>query len=90
MFIDLTHNFIVKNTVTEKFSESLKLKLIPRLEAKYGAQLLGVQMYEDYIADAFYARGEWYYPLTVILTTGPVTEWVKWKMKAGAFKDAIP
>lgn len=90
MFIDLTHNFIVKNTVTEKFSESLKLKLIPRLEAKYGAQLLGVQMYEDYIADAFYARGEWYYPLTVILTTGPVTEWVKWKMKAGAFKDGIP
>ena len=90
MFIDLTHNFIVKNTITEKFSESLNSKLLPRLEAKYGAKLLGIQMYEDYIADAFYARSEWYYPLTVILATGPVTEWIKWKMKAGAFKDGIP
>ena len=90
MFIDLSHNFVVKNTITEKFSESINLKLIPRLEAKYGASLLGIQMYEDYISDAFYARGEWYYPLTVILTAGPATEWVKWKMKAGTFKDGIP
>ena len=90
MFIDLSHNFVVKNTITEKFSESLNSKLLPRLEAKYGTKLLGIQMYEDYIADAFYARGEWYYPLTVILATGPITEWVKWKMKAGSFKDGIP
>lgn len=90
MFIDLSHNFVVKNTITVKFSESVNAKLIPRLVAKYGESLLGIQMYEDYISDAFYARGEWYYPLTVILTSGPVTEWVKWKMKAGAFKDGIP
>ena len=31
MFIDLTHNFIVKNTITEKFSESLNSKLFPHL-----------------------------------------------------------
>ena len=90
MFIDLSHNFVVKNTITVKFSESVNAKLVPRLVAKYGESLLGIQMYEDYISDAFYSRGEWYYPLTVILTSGPVTEWVKWKMKAGAFKDGIP
>ena len=90
MFVDLSHNYIVKNTITEKFAESVEKKLLPRLEDKHGASLLGIQMYEDYIADAFYARGEWYYPLTVILATGPSTEWVKWRMKAGNFTDGLP
>lgn len=90
MFVDLSHNYIVKNTITEKFAESVEKKLLPRLEDKHGASLLGIQMYEDYIADAFYARGEWYYPLTVILATGPVTEWIKWRMKAGNFTDGLP
>ncbi len=90
MFIDLYHNHIVKNIITEKFSESVEKKLIPRLVEKYGASLLGIQMYEDYISEAFYTKGEWYYPLTVILATGPSTEWIKWRMKTGAFKDGLP
>ncbi len=90
MFVDLSHNYIVKNIITEKFSESVEKKLLPKLEEKYGSSLLGIQMYEDYIADAFYARGEWYYPLTVILANGPATLWVKWRMKAGNFKDGLP
>jgi len=90
MFVDLTHNYIVKNVITEKFSESVEKKLLPKLEEKYGTSLLGIQMYEDYIADAFYSRGEWYYPLTVILADGPLTLWVKWRMKAGNFKDGLP
>ncbi len=90
MFVDIYHNHILKNTVTEGFVSSIEKKLIPKLENKFGSALLGVQMYEDYIADAFYAKGEWYYPLTVILPEGPVTEWVKWRMKAGSFKDGIP
>ena len=90
MFVDLYHNYIVKNTITEGFEESIEKKLMPKLEAKYGAALLGIQMYEDYIADAFYARGEWYYPLTVILPEGPLTQWIKWRMKAGSFKDGLP
>ena len=87
MFVDLYHNYIVKNTITEAFAESVEKKLSPRLEAKYGSALLGIQMYEDFISDAFYAKGEWYYPLTVILPEGPATQWVKWRMKAGSFKD---
>ncbi len=90
MFIDLSHNYVVKNTITEKFSESLEKKLLPRLAAKYGADLLGIQMYEDYISDAFYARGEWYYPLTVITATGPAVEWIKWRMKTGNFEAGVP
>lgn len=90
MFVDLYHNYIVKNTITESFEESVEKKLMPKLESKFGASLLGIQMYEDYIADAFYARGEWYYPLTVILPQGPETVWVKWRMKAGSFKDGLP
>ncbi len=90
MFIDLSHNYVVKKTITEKFSESLEKKLLPRLTAKYGASLLGIQMYEDYIADAFYAKGEWYYPLTVITATGPAVEWIKWRMKSGNFDAGIP
>ncbi len=90
MFVDLYHNYIVKNTITKAFEESIEKILVPKLESKYGSALLGMQMYEDYIADAFYARGEWYYPLTVILPEGPITQWIKWRMKAGNFKDGLP
>ena len=90
MIIDLVHNYIVKNTITDSFTESVEKNLLPALSAKYGAGLSGIQMYEDYIADAFYQRGEWYYPLTVITLSGPVTQWIKWRMKAGNFKDGVP
>ncbi len=90
MFVDLYHNYIVKSIITEKFAQSVEKKLLPKLESKYGEAILGIQMYEDYISDAFYARGEWYYPLTVVLSSGPITEWIKWRMKAGSFKDGLP
>ncbi|MBQ8321175.1 MAG: hypothetical protein IJX92_02270 [Clostridia bacterium] len=90
MIIDLVHNYIVKNTITDSFVESVEKNLLPALSEKYGAGLSGIQMYEDYIADAFYQRGDWYYPLTVMTLDGPVTQWVKWKMKAGNFKDGVP
>lgn len=89
MIMDLVHNYIVKSTMTDAFRESLEKNLIPLISEKYSG-LSEIQMYEDYIADAFYQKGEWYYPLTVVTVGGPITQWIKWKMKAGSFKDGVP
>ena len=89
MIMDLVHNYIVKSTMTDAFRESLEKNLIPLISEKYSG-LSEIQMYEDYIADAFYQKGEWYYPLTVVTVGGPITQWIKWKMKTGSFKDGVP
>ena len=79
MLKDLTHNSIIKQTMTEGFKESVDARLIPLLEARFADSLVGIQMYEDYISDTFVHENEYYYPLTV-LTEGeaPFTVWIKW------------
>lgn len=90
MTLDLQHNKIVKDTITPRFEESLRVNLVPMIEAKYGSDVLSIQMYEDYISDNFADGGAWYYPMTVVKADGAVTEWVKWNMSKGAFKDGVP
>ena len=60
MKIDLLHNKIVRDTITEKFSESFAENVIPPLFSRYGESLVGVQMYEDYISDGF-SYNTWIY-----------------------------
>ena len=80
MNIDLIHNKILKDTVSDQFLGSLLTNLVPALEEKYGDELSGIQMYEDYIADNFVLEGEIYYPLTLVFDTGAVSrKWIKWQ-----------
>ena len=90
MIIDLTHNKIVRSTISDRFTESVDEVLIPLLRAKYGDSLLGIQMYEDYLADGFTAGKEWYYPLTLVTESGIVVEWIKWNIKKGDFVNDVP
>ena len=90
MIIDLLHNKIVKDTVTEGFLRSVSENLIPLLKEKHGESLFGIQMYEDYISDGFSLDGEWYYPMTLLTDSGAVTEWIKWRVDKSGFKDGIP
>lgn len=90
MTLDLHHNKIVKDTITARFEESVRENLVPMIEDKYGDTALGIQMYEDYISDKLTEGNAWYYPLTVVTTDGPVTEWVKWNMSKGAFANGVP
>ena len=91
MLVDLNHNKIVSDTMTESFKDSVSSVLLPLLTEKYGDSLKGIQMYEDYIADGFSEDGEWFYPLTVVLDGGHRTEWIKWNIsRNGDFKDGIP
>lgn len=90
MIFDLLHNKIIADTITEQFSESVRTVLLPKIEAKYADTLVGIQMYEDYIADKLTAGGAWYYPLTVITREGCSTEWVRWQMNKKDFRDGIP
>ena len=89
MTLNLQHNKIVKDTMTARFEESVRANLVPMIENKYNG-VLEIQMYEDYISDNFAHGGAWYYPLTVVVESGPFTEWIKWNMDKNSFKDGVP
>lgn len=78
MIVDLLHNKIVKETITEAFEKSVNESLIPKLYALYSTSLEGVQMYEDYLNDDFNKDGYWYYPLTVLIAGINAVIWIKW------------
>ncbi|MBR2342651.1 MAG: hypothetical protein IKA64_00180 [Clostridia bacterium] len=89
MTVDLLHNKVVADTLTDRFTECVNEVLLPILNEKYGDGLLGIVMYEDYIADNLLVDGVWYYPLTVRTEDGSSTEWIKWSVNK-SFKDGIP
>ena len=90
MKIDLLHNKIIADTITPAFEASVRENLIPLLLEIYSEdELLGIQMYEDYIADNFESEGYWYYPLTVITRSGYDTVWVRWTLTE-EFNAKIP
>ena len=90
MIIDLRHNKIVADVITEGFERSVCKVLLPLLSERYGDGLVGIQMYEDYISDKFSFDGEWYYPFTVNTVSGIDTVWVKWRVDKKNFSDSIP
>ena len=91
MNIDLLHNKIIKETLTEGFEKSVYDNLVPKLCAHYGQSLEGVQLYEDYINDDFIKDGYWYYPLTVVIGGIHAVVWIKWDISVSEnFKDGNP
>ncbi len=91
MTLDLLHNKIIKETLTESFEKSVNDNLVPKLYALYGTSLEGVQFYEDYINDDFIKDGYWYYPLTVIIGGIHAVLWIKWDISVSAdFEDGVP
>lgn len=89
MKVDLLHNKIVAETASAEFCRCVEEELLPLISEKYGDSLLGIEMYEDYVSDAFLSLGEWYYPLTVITEAGATAEWVKWRLDE-KFEGGIP
>ena len=91
MKIDLLHNRIIADTLTPAFEAGVRDNLLPLLFEIYSEnEILGVQMYEDYIADDVSHLGYWYYPLTVITRSGYDTVWIKWEITEGDFDGGIP
>ena len=90
MKIDLLHNKIIRDTVTDTFAESFNTNFVPKLEEKYGSGLAEIQMYEDFITDGFVKDGEFYYPLTVVVFGEAKREWIKWKAEKRAFEGGVP
>ncbi len=90
MTVDLQHNKIIRDTITDKFVESVEKNLVPMLAGKYGDAILGIQMYEDYISDKFLKGGCWYYPLTLVMQDGVKTEWIRWSADKSLYKDETP
>ena len=89
MTFDLYHNRIVADTMTPEFEESLRKNLAPLLMAKF-SDILGLQMYEDYIADGLSDGEYFYYPMTVVRETGVETQWIRWSCARVNFEDGLP
>lgn len=91
MKIDLLHNKIIADTLTPDFERSVEENLVPLLLELYSeGEIIGIQMYEDYIADGFSFNRCWYYPLTVITRSGYDTVWIKWALTEGDFVGGLP
>ncbi|MBQ1261122.1 MAG: M23 family metallopeptidase [Clostridia bacterium] len=76
MFIDFSHNKLVCELITDSFKRAIEERVAPLLAAKYSDSLVGIQLYEDYIADGLILDGSVYYPLTVVTDGGYETEWI--------------
>ena len=91
MIVDLLHNKIVSDTMSEAFERSVREDLLPKLTAHYGESLTGIQMYEDYIKDDLIKDGYWYYPLTVVFGEAHSTCWIRWNVSdSSMFANANP
>lgn len=89
MRVDLFHNKIVKDTMSESFKRSVTEKLVP-LIAEACPDATRILMYEDYIADNFLEGGRWYYPLTVFEGDLITTVWVMWDFDKKSFSSPSP
>ena len=90
MKIDLLHNQIISDTITEGFKRSIREDLVPALRGIYGEDMLGIQMYEDHLADNFVQGGVFYYPMTIVMENEHPTHWVSWELSKEKFTDLIP
>lgn len=89
MRVDLFHNRIVKDTMTESFRLGVESSLVP-LISEACPDATGILMYEDYIKDGFFEDGKWYYPLTVFTAGIPSTVWVMWDFDRKSFNSPSP
>ncbi len=89
MRVDLFHNKIVKDTMSESFKRSVAEKLVP-LIAEACPDATRILMYEDYIQDSFLEGGKWYYPLTVYEDGLVTTVWVMWDFDKKSFSSPSP
>ncbi len=91
MKVDILHNKIVKETITESFIASVNENLVPKLYDLYGDSIDCIQMYEDYIKDEFVKEGYMYYPLSLSIGGVNAVLWIMWDISdKKQFKGGIP
>ncbi len=91
MTVDLFHNKIISDTLSEKFKESFTNNLIPKLNERFGDKLYAVQMYEDFLCDNFIKDGRFYYPLSLSTEEGNKRFWIMWDVSdKNKFVKSVP
>ena len=88
MLRSLTNNQILKSCLSEEFLNSVEESLIPAIEEKWGSA--DIFMYEDLLRSELLISGRWYYPLTVLCSGAPKTQWISWAVTPADFKDKNP
>ena len=89
MRLDLTHNKIVSDTVTEGFLASVEGVLVPLVNETLSGVVV-LQMYEDYLKEQFLKDGRWFYPFSALSADGVKTVWASWSVDKKRFRDKLP
>ena len=89
MRLDLTHNKIVSDTVTEGFLASVEEVLVPLVNETLSGVVV-LQMYEDYLKEQFLKDGRWFYPFSALSPDGVKTVWASWSVDKKRFRAKIP
>lgn len=89
MHINLLHNKIVMDTVTNKFIESFSAGFAPSLSERFG-EIDEVILYEDYLSDGFVRDGNFYCPLTLVSGADVKRIFISWRLDKKNFQDMIP
>lgn len=90
MLTDLTHNKIIRDTITDEFIKNVNSVLVPIAEGVFGESAITLQMYEDHLSDGFKKDGRWCYPFTVLTDDGARTLWVSWTVDKKHFAGGVP
>lgn len=88
MRIDLLHNRIIADCISQRFIECFEKDAVPML-LSVNPEIEGALMYEDHLGDNLMHDGEWYYPLTVFVGGEPSILWIKWRIDSG-FRGGCP
>ncbi len=89
MRINLLHNKIVMDTVSDKFIESFNKNLVPKLEEQY-PNVDEVILYEDYLSDGFKFNELFYCPLTLVEGSDTSYVFVSWRINPVDFEGLVP
>ncbi len=89
MRVNLLHNKIVMDTVSDKFIESFNKLLLPRLTEKY-PKADAVVLYEDYLSDGFKFDSSFYCPLTLVEGDKLSYVFVSWRVNSSDFEGSVP
>ncbi len=89
MRINLLHNKIVRDTVSDKFIESFNANLVPKLKERFPNADKAV-LYEDYLSDGFLSSGAFYCPITIIEDEISSYVFVSWQVNAKKFENSVP
>lgn len=89
MRLNLLHNKVVVDTLSDKFVESFNKNFMPKLRESYPSAEEAL-IYEDYLSDGLFDGANFYCPVTLIEDGRTFFTFAVWKVDAKRFENSVP